>query len=205
MLLTSLLACSLFDTRSTVTVVNDDKRSLGPVVVEVDGEKVFEGMLTPGQRRTVELHPKRDASFRVYGHGPSGSFDEAGIGYTTPGDGQDHVFHLRGNVVRYGEGFVHTNRVQLLVDAPALQTFLHPEVPGNLPLTVALPRTLASEGRAARFHGQPIRVTRSARVVVEEDGVGFSIAVPSEGVVGSVRFYQDERGWVLSDLELAER
>ena len=86
-----------------MTVVNDDNRSLGPVVVELEGHKVFDGMLTPGQRRTVRIEPTRDASFRVYGHGPSGSFDVSGLGYSTPNDGQDHVFHLRGNVVRYGD------------------------------------------------------------------------------------------------------
>lgn len=104
--------------------------------------------------------------------------------------------------------------LQAIVDLDALAPFLHPEAPGRVPLTLAIPS--APPGIALSKFGQPVRVVASApggdapcleitAFELQGDRATVSFSYPIEGVVGSAELSRNQGRWVVVRRSVAER
>ena len=103
--------------------------------------------------------------------------------------------------------------LQLVLDHPRLQPFLHPKSPGRVPVTVFV-RAPAS-GVAAKKFGAPVRVLTSdsrlapmvirlTRFSVSDGAAEVSLHYPVEGVRGSFRLLRDGGVWRVTDANVHE-
>lgn len=104
--------------------------------------------------------------------------------------------------------------LQAVVDLDALAPFLHPEAPGRVPLTLAIPS--APPGIALTRFGQPVRVVASApggdapcleitALELQGDRATVSFSYPIEGVVGSAELSRNQGRWAVVRRSVAER
>lgn len=104
--------------------------------------------------------------------------------------------------------------LQAVVDLDALEPFLHPEVPGRVPLTlsVATPPT----GIALSKFGQPVRMVASApgggapcleitQLELQGDRATVRFAYSIEGVMGSAELSKRQGRWAVVRRSVAER
>lgn len=105
-----------------------------------------------------------------------------------------------------------TSVVQAVLDAPALQAYLHPEVEGRVPL-VLVTRMDLDDG--LRKFDAPVHVTDAAPsdgtwleitdVQPVSNGYAVAISYPVEGLTGRFEVSRDEEGrWIARRHELTE-
>jgi hypothetical protein len=104
---------------------------------------------------------------------------------------------------------------QLVIDHPAVQPFLHPEIPENVPLALWTVPELAQGALALTAGGSPVRVVPSAsdaRVVMSRyEPVGSAarvrvhVEVPPEGAGGWVEVELRDNVWDAVDAQISER
>ena len=106
-----------------------------------------------------------------------------------------------------------TSMLQAVIDAPALQPYLHPEQPGRTPLTVVAQVPGAVE---LRKFGQPVVLTPKAEpgkpalelTDVKQTSAGATVAFryPAEGITGTLDLGTDAVGrWTVRRHELHEK
>jgi hypothetical protein len=103
--------------------------------------------------------------------------------------------------------------LQLVLDHPRLQPFLHPKLPGRVPVTVFVRAPVP--GITAEKFGAPVRiltsdshlapaVIRLTRFSVSDGAAAVSLHYPIEGVRGSFRLQRDGRIWRVTDADVHE-
>ncbi len=105
-----------------------------------------------------------------------------------------------------------TMQAQAVLDHPRVMPYLHLEVAGNVPLTVALPADLSQGAAGLRAGGQPVRaVTEGARVrflsreSLDGPTVRLSFEIAAEGVTGHVDLNLVDHVWTAMAAEVTEQ
>jgi hypothetical protein len=100
--------------------------------------------------------------------------------------------------------------LQCALDAPALAQYLHPEVPGRVPVRVRLPAavTLASMPQASGASIEVVATDALLEVVslrIDGDAATMRLQIPAEGVFGEVGCTRVNDLWRPTNVALAER
>jgi hypothetical protein len=100
--------------------------------------------------------------------------------------------------------------LQCALDAPGLAQYLHPEVPGRVPVRVRLPAgvTLAAMPQASGASIEVVARDALLEVVslrLEGETVTMQLQIPAEGVVGEVACTRVSGTWRQANVALAER
>ena len=105
--------------------------------------------------------------------------------------------------------------VQAVIDLPALQQFLHPEMPERKPLVLIAGGAVTPELALSKF-GQRVEIVKTedvrGRPYLEitdwkQDGAvaAVKLAYPVEGVKGEVELQQTDGKWIVSKSRVWER
>lgn len=105
--------------------------------------------------------------------------------------------------------------IQLVVDLPELQSFLHPEVAGRVPLIISN-KLIGEELKLSKF-GQPVLILSKeeidnkpyieiTKMVIQNKLAYIEFNYPIEGLVGRVNIKQTSKfAWLIENSEVVEQ
>jgi hypothetical protein len=103
--------------------------------------------------------------------------------------------------------------VEAALAHPSVTNYLHPEVPGRLPITVAFRSPGGISSLDAALFGRPVRVVSTSQdipavilgVSIEGDQATVALDYPPEGLVGEIVLHRNGTTWVVSSSQLREQ